>query len=292
MKEITVKKLLILLAFCTSLGAQEKAKPVDVEVKQVNDRRTNGFFAQLAISLELPKVKWSDVAASRVLVASATDDSGRSLLDPDAREPQLEANASLGMSGDDEPRPATVSVTLKNPDRKATTVKEVRGEIELYMPSKDPNSVAEIAKFKTLAGKPLAHKALKANSVEISLLTNAQLETERKKLGEAKRKELAASGWEGESLEQYVSGYLESLLRVEESDVILRVKDPGKRIQEISYVDANGEVKRASMRDDEGLTILSTWGEPPQADWKLRVSMKTPKNLVRHTFALDNVPLP
>ncbi len=287
-----MKKLLPVLVFCTALGAQERSKPVDVEVKQVNDRRTNGYFAQLVLSLELPKVKSSDVAASRVLVASATDDSGRSLLDPERQEPQLEANASLGMMGDNEPRPATVSVTLKNPDRKATTVKEVRGEIELYMPSKDPNSVAEIAKFKTLAGKPLSHKALKANGIEISLLSPAQLEAERKKLAEAKRKELTAGGWEGESLDQFISSYLEGLLRLEDSDVPLRVKDPNQRIQEISYVTATGEVKRASMRTDEGLTILSTWSEPPQPDWKLRVSMKTPKNLVRHTFALNNVALP
>jgi hypothetical protein len=82
------------------------------------------------------------------------------------------------------------------------------------------------------------------------------------------------------------------LLTVEESDLLVRIKDPSQRIQEIVYVDAAGDVKRLSTRTEEGLTYFSTWGEKPQADWKLRVSMKTPKNLVRYSFALKDVALP
>lgn len=280
---------LTLLLLSAPLFAQSKAKPVDVTVHQVNDRRTSGSFSQLSITLELPKIASADVAASRVLVASAVDDAGANLVDTESSEPELETNARLGMPNQP---PATVSLTLKNPARASAAVKDVRGEIELYMPSKDPNSVAEVAKFVTMTGKPLAHKALKANGVEITLLTPAQLEAERKRLGDAKRKSLAESGWEGPDLESYVSSFLESLLRVEESELVARIKDPSKRIQEVSYVDAGGEVKRVFMRDDEGLTILTIWGEKPQPDWKLRVSMKTSRNVVRYAFALANVPLP
>ena len=284
-----MKKLLLLLLLATTAAAQSR---VDVEINQVNDRRSKGFFSKLTIALDLPKVKSTDVVASRVLVTSATDDSGQSLLDSEAQEPQLEPNSSAMFVNNPEAKPVTVSVVLKNPDRKAKTVKEVKGEIELFMPSKDPNSIAEIPKFLSLSGKPLSHKALKANAVEIAMLTSAQVDAERKRLGEAKKKEWKDSGWSGQDLDNMVASFLESLLRVEENEVVLRVKDPNKRIQEIVYVDASGEVKRASMRTDEGLTMLTTWGDKPQPDWKLRVSMKTPKNLVRHTFALSNVPLP
>jgi len=284
-----MKKLLLLLLLATTAAAQSR---VDVEINQVNDRRSKGFFSKLTIALDLPKVRSTDVVASRVLVTSATDDSGQSLLDSEAQEPQLELNSSAMFVNNPEAKPVTVSVVLKNPDRKAKTVKEVKGEIELFMPSKDPNSIAEIAKFLSLSGKPLSHKALKANGVEIAMLSPAQVDAERKRLGEAKKKEWKDSGWSGQDLDNMVASFLESLLRVEENEVVLRVKDPSKRIQEIVYVDASGEVKRASMRTDEGLTMLTTWGDKPQPDWKLRVSMKTPKNLVRHTFALSNVPLP
>jgi hypothetical protein len=261
----------------------------DTTVQRVNDRRSAGHFSHLDIVLELPKVKSNDVAASRVLVSNASDETGRDLIDHENQEPQLETNQR---AGNDAAAPVAVSLTLKNPARAATKVKEVRGEIELYMPSKDPNSTAEVAKFLSFSGKPLAHKALKANAVEIALVSPAQLAAEKKKMGDAKRKEYAEAGYEGESLDEVVKSYLESLLSLQEGDVLLRVKDPNKRIQEIVYVDGAGEVKRASMRDEEGFTLLSTWGEAVQPDWKLRVSLRTPKNLVRYAFALKDVPLP
>lgn len=284
-------KTLVSLALVLISVAANAQQKIDVAVKQVNDRRSAGFFAQLALSLELPKVQSADVAASRVFVSSAVDDSGRNLLDPEAKEPQFESNMRRNMP-DAPPAPATVSVTLKNPDRKATKLKTVTGEIELYLPGKDPNSTAEIPKFLTLAGKPLSHKALKANGVEISMLTAAQVEAEKKKRAEAKKKEYAEMGFAGEELENMLKSFLEGLLGGSENEMLVRIKDPNKRIQEINYVDAAGDVKQVSMRDDEGMTILSTWGGKPENDWKLRVSMKTPKNLVKYSFALSDVPLP
>lgn len=285
MRKTAVVWILVLTA--STLFAQ---KPLEVTVTQVNDRRASGHFAQLTISVELPGIRSADVAASRVLVASAVDETGRNLIDADAGEPQLEPNHR--MSAEAPALPAMVSITLENPDRKATKVKEVRGEIELFMPSKDANSVAEIPKFLATSGKPLAHKALKANGVEISLLSSTQVAAEKKRIGDLKRKEAKESGFEGEGLEEYLKTFLESLLRVEESDLLVRIKDPNKRIQQISYVDAAGESKHVSMRDEEGITYLTTWGEKPGADWKLRVSMRTPKNIARHAFALADVPLP
>ncbi|HYI13066.1 MAG TPA: hypothetical protein VEK57_28730 [Thermoanaerobaculia bacterium] len=290
-----MKKILIatLVLFTVAAAAQEKSKPVDVAVKQVNDRRTNGHFAQLAISLELPKVPTLEVAASRVLISRAVDETGRDLLDPEAQEPELETNHRAGLGGKADPStPVTVSVTLKNPDRKATKVKEVRGEIELFMPGKDASSVAEIPKFLSLAGKPLTHKALKANGVEIALLTTAQVEAEKKKRADAKKKEYAEMGFAGEDLENMIKSFMESLLGVQESELLARVKDPKGRIQEISYVDAAGDVKPVMMRDEEGMTLLSTWAGKPEPDWKMRISMKTSKNVVRYAFALNDVALP
>jgi hypothetical protein len=292
MKTTTAFAITFIAAFiAASLAAQPKPAPVEVKIQQVNDRRTSGSFSHLTIGLELPKILSSDVEAARVLISAATDDSGRSLIDPKASEPQLQPN--MRSSRTDAKDPVSISVELANPDRKATSVKEVRGEIELYMPSKDPNSIAEIAKFTSFSGKPLAHKALKANGVEIALLSTAQIEAERKRIVGEKRKEYKDAGWEdGESLEETLKSTAESTLTLEESDLLVRIKDPNHRIQDITYVDAAGESKNVSTRMDEGLVYLSTWSGKPQADWKLRVSMKTPKNLVRHPFALKDVALP
>jgi hypothetical protein len=295
MKSITALALALALT-AVPLLAQPKPAPVEVKVQQVNDRRTSGSFSQLTIKLDLPKIRSSEVDASRVLITAATDDSGRSLLDPEAAEPQLMPNfrrSPSGAAADNPPPPISVDVTLKNPDRKATSVKEVRGEIELYMPGKDPNSVAEVPKFTSTAGKPLTHKALKANGIEIALLTDKQIQAERKRIGDEKRKEYKDQGWEDEeTLNETIKNMSEGFLMVQESDLLVRIKDPNERIQDIMYVNAAGEEQRVSTRSDEGVVYFSTWGDKPKPDWKLKVSMKTSKNMVRYAFTLKDVALP
>jgi hypothetical protein len=282
-----------LLAVVLVLASVAGAAQESVVVAQVNDRRTSGSFAQLAITVEMPKIASNDVAASRVLITKAVDETGRDLLDPEASEPDFTPNHRLSARGDAPPSPASVYINLENPDRKAMKVQEIRGEIELFMPGKDPNSVAEIAKFLPQSGKPLAHKALKANGVEIVMITPAQVEADRNKRAEAKKKEYAEMGFEGEDLANMLKGFLEGLLMGSgENDLVVRIKDPNKRIQQINYIDGAGEVQQVSMLDDEGTIKLSTWAGKPQPDWKLRVSMKTPKNVVRYPFVLKDVPLP
>jgi hypothetical protein len=285
----------VVLTLVIAIPAVAQSTPVDPVVKMVQDRRTGGHFASLTLSLELPKIKSSQVAASRVLVSAAADDAGNSLIDSEAQEPELEPNMrGSSMGGGPEDSPVLVSVNLKNPARKAAKVKEVRGEVELFMPSKDPNSVAEVPKFLSFSGKALNHKALKANGVEIVLVSKAQIEAERKKIADAKRKEYKEAGYEdGEDLENMVKGIMEYTLNVEPTDVPVRIKDPNKRIQEMEYVDAAGEVKRVHARDlHEDIRSITTWGEAPGADWRLRVKMKTPKNVVRHSFVVRDVALP
>lgn len=282
-----MKKLIVVaLLLTTAASAQQK---LDVALKQVNDRRANGFFSELTLVMTLPKVRANEVAATRVTITSAVDETGRDLVDPE-RKAGFEPQRTAGKAEPTEP--ATVMFAMKNPDRKATKVKEVRGEIELFMPAKDPNSIAEIAKFTTFSGKALSHKALKANGVDIALVSPAQVEAEKKKRADAKKKEYAEMGFEGEDLANMLKSFVESLLGAEENDLYVRVKDPNNRIQEIEYVNSAGEVQMVNRRDDEGMTLLSTWAGKPQPDWKLRVSMKTPKNVVKYTFALADVPLP
>ena len=290
-----MKKILIVLSLLAPLSAAAQPKPIDVTVQHINDRRSGGSFSERTISMELGGVPSSQVAASRVLVSAAVDDTGASLLDDEKGEPDLQVNARGSMLDEGEKdTPVTVALTLKNPSRKATKMKEVRGEVELFMPARDPNSVAEVSKFLSFSGKAINHPALKSNGVEILLLSKADIEAERKKIADAHRKEYKEAGYEdGEDLESMVRSMMEYTLNVEENDVPVRIKDPQNRIQELEYVDSAGEVKRVYTRDlHEDIGSITTWGDPPAADWKLRVKMKTSKNLVRHAFVLKDIALP
>lgn len=281
---------LVLLSLALPSFAQ-KAKPVDAAVKMVQDRR-NSSFGQLALTLELPSIVTGDVASSRVHVLNAVDDLGTSLL-VEGAEPGFEPNFAAQMgSDDDRKQPASITVGLMNPARAASKLTEVRGEVDLFMPAKDPNGVASFSSFRGATGKPLAHKALKANGVEITLLSDAQLDAARRKLSEEKRKELAGYGYEGESLEESVQQYSDSLFMLSESDFVVSVKDPKKRIQEIAVVTPEGEAKRLMTEEIGEYVKYSTWGDPIGNDWTLRISMQTPKNMMRYAFTVKNVELP
>jgi hypothetical protein len=310
MRIVLASLALALLTSPTAL-AQKKAKPpaktplsapapissvvpAKVSVVQVHDRRSDGsFFKRLEIDLELPDVPAADVAAARTVVTAAVDDTGRTLVPADSGKGPLQPiqQGRPGASGD-KPERARVTLELKNPARKANVVASVTGEIELYMPGRDPNSVATISKFTAQEGKPLSDPALKANGIAITVMGKDQLEAEKKRLLEKLKQEAKKEGIKGEALAERIADFSSEFLKPEEGDIVLKVQSPEGRIQRMVYVDPAGEEKPASTSEKQGFTVLSTWGEKPGPDWSLRVRMNTPKTLVRYSCALKDVPLP
>lgn len=273
-------------------AAEKPATPAKLELVQVNDRRSSGSFAGLMLHVVLPDVPEKDVFGTRVVPKTATDDLGQSLVKPDSVPEHLMPTATAAGFARREatPSPLRVSFDLASPARNASSVKEVAGEIELYLPGKDPNAIASIPKAMAGRGKPIAHAALRANGVEITLLSPAQVEAEKKRLAAVKRAEAKKDGLLGEMLEQVVEGFV-SMLFSGGSEMYAKVKDPKKRLHELAFVKPDGEVQRVMTREEHGLTILNLWGEPP-ADASLRVTLLTPASRARYTFTLRDVPLP
>ncbi len=290
--------LTIALLLATPLVAQSAKKgkapapaPAQVSVSQVNDRRSTDSFAELTLRLELKGIDSKEVSATRVFVREATDETGRDLVDHSQSEPPLSPNMR-GQYGGDDPSPMTVDVSLRSPDRGAATLKSVSGDIELHMPGRDPDSVVMIPKYQAGAGKPLVNKGLKANGVEITIVTPAMLAADKKKGAEKKRAEAKAEGNDEDTIKYIVSSFEESFYAPGESDTVLRVKDPNKRIQEFAFVTPGQEPQRAFTSDEQGYTVLSSYGSAPAADTGLRITLQTPKSVVRQSFALQNVGLP
>ncbi|MBI2214196.1 MAG: hypothetical protein HYU52_11170 [Acidobacteria bacterium] len=273
-------------------GWSSAATPVDATVSQIHDRRTTTMFSQLSISLELAGTKASDVSAARVTVIKAIDDTGRDLIDREASPPAFSSTTGSYIRADAATGPASIDLTLLNPTRDATRLTELRGEVELYMPTKDSGAVATLPKFTALAGKPVANKALKASGVEISVLSPALLEAEKKKASKARAEQLKKEGSDAETIKWMIESFESSFLTPEEGEVVLKVKDPGKTIHEFSFLDGAGESQRVYARESDGLTVLSTYGATPAADWALKIALRTPKSMARRSFAVKNIELP
>lgn len=298
MKKTAVTIAIVLLAAST-LSAQSSKKgkssgssPIDVTVSQIHDRRTSSFFSQLDITLQLQGISEADISAARITIRKAVDDTGLDLVDPEANEPQFEATSSAYSREKDTKTPASVAFKLKNPARAAVVVKEVRGEIELYMPDKDKDAVAVLPKFQALAGKPVTNKALKASGVEVSVIGKAQLDAEKKKASKAKLDELKKEGADEETIKWMISSFEESFYTPGEGEVALRVKDPNKRVHEWAFLDGAGTPQRVYPSERDGLTILSTYGAAVDPSWGLQIKLRTPKTMAQYTFALSDVELP
>ena len=275
--------------------APAKATPANATLKTVQDRRSEGHFPRCTLGIELPDIPAYEARASRVVVTKAVDDLGTNLVRDDAADARLEPTqrGSFGKPKEGPAPPTIVFAELKNPPRKARALMEVSGEIELYIPSRDPNGEAGFPKILSMAGKPLAHAALKANEVEISVLSQAQLEVERKKTGEAERAKARKEGiTDEETIKSMVEYAVESFPKGGEGQIVLRVKDPKKVIQDFKMADGEGNLQFNGKSDEAGLTILEFWGDKPKPDWTMKVLMQSDTSLVRQTFVFRDVPLP
>ena len=77
-----------------------------------------------------------------------------------------------------------------------------------------------------------------------------------------------------------------------EGQIVLRVKDPKKAIQDFKMADGEGNPQFNGKSEQAGFTILEFWGDKPKPDWTMKVLMQSDTSLVRHTFVFRDVPLP
>ena len=129
--------------------------PLAMDFVKIREERSRGDAgnALSTIDIALGGAKRSEIAAARVLVLTAVDDLGVSLV------PDGAANAPFAPlpEGADPEAPVVLAVPMKVASRKATSLREVSGEIELYVPGANPSAPA--------AGPGLDPRRLPPNTV-------------------------------------------------------------------------------------------------------------------------------
>jgi len=274
-------------------AADQPVQPASVSVVSLGDFRGGGSFSRLEIELALPGIRASEVAATRLTVTQAIDDTGRDLVPEDSRKPPLEPVHQV-QAGDpgETPAPAVVTVKLRNPARKAKTIAEIAGVIELYLPGRDPGAVAIIPEIATWAGKSLQNPSLAAGGVRITMLTEEQLDAQRERQTDERREEARKHGVLGEMLESMASEFSKAFFAPERGDVILQVDDPQTRVVRMALLDAAGEDQTSGWSRQQGFSILSSTRRGPGPGWSLQVHLTTPKTAERLSFALKDLRLP
>jgi hypothetical protein len=260
------------------------APPLTVSAGDITDRRRNdNFFGGLEIELKIGGDGAADVRGARALVKKAEDETGRNLLKEGGKTPDFETSMS-----DTAP---TLKLELRNPARRAKTVREVSGQVELFLPGRDPASVARVDGFASKTDKPAASPALKAAKAEVTVVSRKTYEAEKKKDAERRRKEAEGAGIGGAMVEAF-AGLFEGFLTVEENDVLVKVTDPDKKVFDVDVVDSKGTKIDGAGSMTVGTFRILKFPEKLPADASLRVYLLTPRSLVTTPFQLKNIALP
>lgn len=288
------------VVFCLLVGsvlaslAASVASAADVRVSAgtIEDRRTTGrFFGGLEVELKLTGDDLADAKSARVLLKRAIDETGRDLL-PEAKPDQ--GFQSMG---------SQLKLSLKNPARGAQALKEITGDVELFVPTRDPAAIVTVDRVLSRMDKPVDSAALKAQKIAVKVVSpkahrdaaktrQAEFDKEMEKHKGEIEKEAGEDAKAAEALMALVKGFAGMMDEVGDNDLILRIEDEQKKILDVSVVRGSGEPidTRGSM--SSGSLRILQFGEKLPADAKLKLLLQTRKATVSAPFTLTNVPLP
>ena len=152
---------------------------VRVELDEVIDNRVAAgpFVGDLGLRVKLEGSGLDKATGARVIVKEAKDDRG-TVLTPSGDPPDFTPrDYNMGM----------LSISLKSPLRAASSVR-VKGNVELFVPTRDPNSIVKVDKAFAKLDAPISSKALKAAKVTITPISREKYIEQRnaRKLDDAK----------------------------------------------------------------------------------------------------------
>ncbi|MEW6001156.1 MAG: hypothetical protein AB1638_00675 [Nitrospirota bacterium] len=258
-----------------------------VSVSEVKDTRTTGQFSQMELKLKVMGDIISDAKGVKLKITKALDDTDRNLLkeEGDKTDFTLPDEHNIGQ--------AEVEAKLKNPARRAAVIKELLGEITVFVPKTDPNATANINNFMNAAGKPLNNAALKAAQVEIAVLTKSQYnEIKEKKKQEVKEKEGSLVEEFGEAIVQALSSLFGGMMEIGENSVILSIKDTESKVAAIEFMDKSGKRITSNSTMRMGDIWVFDFEKPMPQDAQLAIFIITPKSVIKSPFKLTDIALP
>jgi hypothetical protein len=281
----------IVLSFAAAAQAQ-----IQVEIDDVSDNRVSAgpWSGTLDLRVNLKGGAVEKASAARILVREARDDQGTVLSDGTSKPDFMSREYNSGM----------LQFSLGSPARAASSVR-VKGTVELFVPSRDPNAIVKIDKALAKLDAPLSSKALKAAKVTLTPLSPAGYAASRKanQLDDKKIAEIRAEGKKHGVDEKEIEmaiGLAKALDQIDgdlpEGAVVLAgTKSDFDRIFRIEILDADGKPidttgRTTSTRGESSVMTIQP-SQPPPPNASLQIFLLTDKSRVTSPFEL-NIKLP
>jgi hypothetical protein len=285
----------VVLSLASVVHAQKPA--VQVELDEVSDNRVSAgpWVGSMELRVKLTGGAVLEKAtAARVLVKEARDDRGTVLAESSAKADFTPREYNSG----------TLQFTLATPARAASSVR-LKGTVELFVPTRDPNAVVTIDKALAKLDTPLSAKALKAAKITLTPLSRAAYAEKQKsmKLDDAKIAEIRAEGKKrgvSDAEIEVAIGMAKALESMDEdlpehAVMLSGSKADFDRVFRIEILGSDGKPmstpsRSVSTRGDSSVMTLQP-SEAPPANASLQIFLLTDKSRVTSPFELT-VPLP
>ncbi|MCA1582893.1 MAG: hypothetical protein LC796_16195 [Acidobacteria bacterium] len=273
------------------------AEDVKVSAGAVEDQRSSdGRMSGLSIEIKLAGGALAEVKALRTRLKSAKDDVGTVLYKAAKSDKPRDFEE---FSPDRRPGPR---INLSSPSRDASTV-EAAGEVELFIPSRDPNTKQRFEKFLGRLDKPISSSALKSAKVEITPLSAAAYKARQQQNKPTKEQITAEAKKQGATdaeIKQAIA-LVEAFTALggeepSETSVLIETKDPDGKIISIDLVGADGSELKAPSRGSSGgredKLVKIDLSEKPPPDAALVVTLRTSRSVVSVPLNFKEVALP
>lgn len=280
---IALKMICSVVILCAA--GQAIAQDVGVQVGAIKDTRTTDKSqSELVIDLQLVGKDVKKVASVEFKATKAVDSTGKNLVRSDEESEEFGTFNHFGTS----------TISLKNPARKATTVKEISGKIEMVVPDNDPDAAITVTDFVDKPRTVVSHPSLSAAKAKITVLTKEGYQQEKKATEKkAAEKKNASNGQDpAAAMAQAFDGMFGGMGEPGDNGIVLKVEDPGEKVVKIEFCDAAGKPLRRAGSMSSGDTHTYNFAQELPKDTQIRFIVATQKAAVTIPFTLKDVLLP
>jgi len=280
-------RFLIALLLATAAYGQSG---VGVEIDDVTDNRVSAgdLVGSLELRVKLTGTGLDKATAARMLVKEARDDRGTTLSDGTDKPDFFPREYNSG----------TLQLSVRQPARAASSVR-IKGSVELFVPSRDPNAIVTVDKALAKLDTPLSAKALKAAKVTITPLSPAgYAETMKtRRLDEKQIAEIRAEGKKRGVSEKEIDQMIGLAKALEGLDsdppvgavILSGTKSDFDRIFRVEILGSDGKPidvsgRTVSTRGEASIMTLAP-AQPPPANASLQLYILTDK--ARMSFPFD-----
>jgi hypothetical protein len=264
MKNIPMLIFIILFLLSTQAMTQEtetNGVHCGVGFIQFNDGTPSSLTVRLVVT---GGIAGENQGMRDLVVLKAIDSSGRDILLK--HQPELGVIAEYSQNMDDEK-----FFDLSEPSEKATSIRELSGEILVHIPSKDPKAKIVLPNFVKKLGNTIESQELNDAGIQLSVSTLGKLRPNPPKI-------------------------MNSALiqpEVKDDDYAIWGMDPTRKLVGVEIFDGNGKriscFNRGTSWDDNEIGYELRCETPAGPDAQLVLYLDTEKSIVKVPFKLKNL---